>query len=879
MFPASFLFRCLQTRRHPSRRPSAASDRYRRRIFFEPLEERRVLATITLGGAGGQAGELDTTFDVDGWVTTHVNDEVAHDVVVDNLGRTIAVGKIDGGQNNFLVARYTTTGQLDPSFGAGGIVTIDFGGNDIAKGVALDGAKIVVAGQSQNPLDDNFDVAIARLNPDGTLDGTFGTGGKFLWVSTATLEHVEDVAVQSNGSVVVVGQRVDTATFEFDWHVSRVTSAGVPDTSFDIDGVRTIDFLAPAAEEALGVAIQHIGGDERIVVAGYIDDSSGEVIKVLRLLSSNGAHDPDFGSGGQATGLVTGQAADVVALPNGNIYVAGTIHEGFDNKMIVASFTSGGLLNNGFGTSGIARIAKSTFDLVASDLVVDSAGNVVVAGTVLETSTFVVGRLTSAGTLDASFGVGGQVEADLEAATSAEKARAVAIDPLTGNIVVAGQRTKAPNADDFALARFVAAGGSEPPEFDGFEGDERPLDFSFTDLTVGTHSIVVDWGDGTTTTFLPNVPSDTISTQHTFADDSDLVKVKVIVTSTGACVTSASVIAHIDNLPPVASPLSGPSGGVRNQPLLFAGSFTDPGALDVHTVLVTWGDGTTSLAEVNPATRTFSAIHAYETTGTRSVTYTVADDDLGQASGALASSVQTVEVQIQPDPTTPGATMLAIGGTTGADNISVCAVAGGVEAFINAVSFGVYAPSMSIAAFAGSSDDEVQVGGSIPLTAWLYGGNGNDRMKGGAGSDVIMGQGGDDLLVGGSGRDLIIGGLGADRIVGNNDDDILISGTTDHDANVTALAAILAEWTSTRSASARVANISGTGTGDRLNGSYFLTDAKVHDDGVRDLLTGSSGFDWFFANLSLNGDDSPTKDKITDLNYWEFAKDIDFIES
>ena len=56
-------------------------------------------------------------------------------------------------------------------------------------------------------------------------------------------------------------------------------------------------------------------------------------------------------------------------------------------------------------------------------------------------------------------------------------------------------------------------------------------------------------------------------------------------------------------------------------------------------------------------------------------------------------------------------------------------------------------------------------------------------------------------------------------------------------------------------------------------------DNTVHDDGVRDLLTGSSGFDWFFANLSLYNDDSPVKDKITDLNCWEFAKDIDFIES
>jgi Ca2+-binding RTX toxin-like protein len=140
-----------------------------------------------------------------------------------------------------------------------------------------------------------------------------------------------------------------------------------------------------------------------------------------------------------------------------------------------------------------------------------------------------------------------------------------------------------------------------------------------------------------------------------------------------------------------------------------------------------------------------------------------------------------------------------------------------------------------------------------------------------------LGQLGDDLLVGGSGRDILIGGMGADRIVGNCDDDILISGTTDHDANVAALAAILAEWTSTRSASERINNLSGTGTGEKANGTYYLTQDKVYDDGVRDVMTGSSGFDWFFANLGSESD--PAKDKITDLSAAEFASDLEFIGS
>ena len=133
-------------------------------------------------------------------------------------------------------------------------------------------------------------------------------------------------------------------------------------------------------------------------------------------------------------------------------------------------------------------------------------------------------------------------------------------------------------------------------------------------------------------------------------------------------------------------------------------------------------------------------------------------------------------------------------------------------------------------------------------------------------------------MVGGSGRDLLIGGLNADRIVGNPDDDILIAGYTAYDANDEALCKIMKEWTfQDREFGLRVANLDGTGTGadfdNRHNGDYFLkidgTLPTVFDDGARDLLTGSSGIDWFLFNSD--------EDKATDLSDEEFADALDFI--
>jgi Ca2+-binding RTX toxin-like protein len=163
------------------------------------------------------------------------------------------------------------------------------------------------------------------------------------------------------------------------------------------------------------------------------------------------------------------------------------------------------------------------------------------------------------------------------------------------------------------------------------------------------------------------------------------------------------------------------------------------------------------------------------------------------------------------------------------------------------------------------SDDDIQVAGGISLPAWLYGGDGNDRLNGGNGNNVLLGGAGDDLLVGGSGRDLLIGGTGADRMIGNGGDDILIGGITSYDADPIALAAIMAEWTSNHDYATRIANLTdktaSAGFLVRLNNACFLLDQgssqTVFNDSSIDTLTGSAGSDWFFAG---------TADKLTDLN-------------
>src|SRR5207248_10643108 len=122
-------------------------------------------------------GTLDPSFGTGGKVIQ--NDIPFEAVAVQTDGKVVAVGSRS---NDFVVARYNTDGSLDTTFGTGGIKTIDFalgnGDDDFASDVAVQAdGKIVVVGTASTAANGD-DFAIARLNADGSLDTSFGTGGK-----------------------------------------------------------------------------------------------------------------------------------------------------------------------------------------------------------------------------------------------------------------------------------------------------------------------------------------------------------------------------------------------------------------------------------------------------------------------------------------------------------------------------------------------------------------------------------------------------------------------------------------------------------------------------------------------------------------------------
>ncbi len=131
---------------------------------------------------------------------------------------------------------------------------------------------------------------------------------------------------------------------------------------------------------------------------------------------------------------------------------------------------------------------------------------------------------------------------------------------------------------------------------------------------------------------------------------------------------------------------------------------------------------------------------------------------------------------------------------------------------------------------------------------FIRGGNDNDKIYGGSGHDILLGELGTDELRGDSGRDLLIGGLDLDVLYGGSDEDIVTGGTTSHDANDTALKALLAEWIKSGSTTSRANKLR---TGQTV-GNFALNLSEVQLDGQIDSLRGEGSNDWLLAPLADN---------------------------
>ncbi len=400
-------------------------------------------------------GTPDATFGNGGQVTTGLgsSDDHAYAVAIQGNGKIVAAGWASG---DFALTRYNHGGSLDATFGNGGRVTTDSGNrnNRAARAVTIQGdGKIVAAGYEESNDWNGF--ALARYNSDGTLDDDFGNGGQVTTDFGNGYNYAYAVAIQSDGKIVAAGYAFIWS--DFDFALARYNSDGSLDTTFGSGGQVSTDF--GDWDYAYTVAIQ---SDGKIVVAGYAPVDGNNNFALARY-NSDGTLDASFGSGGMVTtdfGSENDRASAMAIQNDGKIVVAGFAMVGGYSDFALARYNSDGALDTSFGSGGLVTTDFGSGNDRASALAIQSDGKIVVAGNavVSDDPGFALARYNSDGTLDVSFGNGGKVTTSFESGPAVANALALQSD---GRIVAAGYGP-ASGLSHFTLARYqVASTGSQ----------------------------------------------------------------------------------------------------------------------------------------------------------------------------------------------------------------------------------------------------------------------------------------------------------------------------------------------------------------------------------------------------------------------------------
>lgn len=402
-------------------------------------------------------GSLDSSFGIGGKLTIDFLGTNVSKISFQADGKIIVAGSsyttTAPVNADFAVLRYNKDGSVDSTFGVGGKVTTDFFGQDdfgVGLAVTADG-KILVAGRSSRPVlsesDQDYDFALVRYNSNGSLDSSFGSGGKVTTDLSGRRDLAECLAIQGDGKIVLAGHCLDAAHVFFQNALVRYNADGSPDFTFGAGGKVTTP--VEGSIQTFAVAIQP---DNKIITGSTIGDF------LLLRYNSDGSRDFSFRSRGKTTTDFAGrsdQAFAVAVQPDGKIIVAGTTEtQSNANILAFARYNVGGELDPSFGAGGKTTAAFTGQGDVVFGIILQPDGKIVAGGRAAFTE-FGLIRLNSDGSVDTSFGNQGKVITQFPEGPSEIRALALQTD---GDIVAVGHSGPNPPAYRFALARYSSNG-------------------------------------------------------------------------------------------------------------------------------------------------------------------------------------------------------------------------------------------------------------------------------------------------------------------------------------------------------------------------------------------------------------------------------------
>ncbi len=423
-------------------------------------------------------GTLDSSFDNDGLVVHSLESgsDTGWSIALQVDGRILVAGRATPATSSqgFGMARLLTDGALDTSFDADGKVFTTFAGTSSSSArrvLPLPDGKILVAGSAVSSTDNDF--AIARYNWDGTLDYTFDFDGRLTIPMGTSNDYLESIAVRPDGRVLLSGSVWNGVNY--DMGVVSLNKNGSLDSSFGSGGKRTFSLSGgndiPSASNLLPTG--------ELVLTGSARGTTNIDFAAVRLLP-NGDFDSQFGNNGVSifpVGIDTDQSLGATVQNDGRIVMVGFSSLAGTRSFTVARLNANGTLDTSFSSDGLTAVSVSGANDFIRSMTLQADGNAIAVGGITNaTSTLMsISRYTTAGSLDPSFGGTGNVSLTYLNApnTVNSQAEGVAVQP-DGKIVVVGSTVNTAGNTDHAVVRFLPD-GSLDPSFDGDGKVQTPV--------------------------------------------------------------------------------------------------------------------------------------------------------------------------------------------------------------------------------------------------------------------------------------------------------------------------------------------------------------------------------------------------------------------
>ena len=361
--------------------------------------------------SGAQPGFLDPSFGSSGTAFAPFisNFNYATDIALQTDGKILVTGYMDGlSVFRMFIVRYDTSGIPDPAFTP--VISNYSPAGEIGLTIAVQAdGKILVAGQTDNFP--NYMLLMARYNPDGTSDSTFGTNG-YVISAVGSATTASELVLQPDGKILVAGTTFQSSN---DMLLMRFETDGGIDSTFGLNGKAVLD-INNTSQEGIAMALQP---DGKIVVAGSTASMQTAFDAVCARYLPNGSPDPNFGTNGvyvSTQNTTDDDAAYGIALqPDGKIVLAGYTYTNFTySDNLIIRLDTAGIPDNTFNGNGYVVHNGNANDHAVSDVLIQPDGKIIITGHRYNTNKdLMLARFNSTGSIDTTFGIAGNIYTDI----------------------------------------------------------------------------------------------------------------------------------------------------------------------------------------------------------------------------------------------------------------------------------------------------------------------------------------------------------------------------------------------------------------------------------------------------------------------------------